>query len=482
MRLIIVARYRNHLLIGLPASAAATTAGGARPGEPGRAGGRGCGAGDRRARCGAEAVDRLAESGEARIVRSGVPVQAAGTAVRQVGAAVRPDRGEIGEDARPPLGEPEDHRVGQELGEDLLALVKLDLFGLGCGDVQPEALQPGEDRAAIAGPGWELAGHREQRQGAEHQARAQQRGLREQREQHRDAHRREQQEYGHGARGLTRTDRAPPVPAPVHHVGVQLLAYLGDVRGERPLQLGQAYPVAIGEEGMQQRSLVPPELPITGRRPGRLGELGQLPVRLACWQLPDVQVPAHRQVDDGGGDVDDIGALVDEGAGLRRAESVRWAELHRHRRRADERLALLESAPPTVNGVARNALAKSCRSTRMGPGLAMLPAGNATTAVSARPSPSLGSRTVAVAPSATASAQLARLPTGPAKHATRCTGAGPVISARPASIGTSHSPPITFQYSSSWSAKELSPPRTVYPMAYVCLPFTVRPGSPILRT
>src|SRR6266511_4124797 len=50
---------------------------------------------------------------------------------------------------------------------------------------------------------------------------------------------------------VTRTDRAPPVPAPVHHVGVQLLAYLGDVRGERPLQLGQAYPVAIGEEGMQ---------------------------------------------------------------------------------------------------------------------------------------------------------------------------------------------------------------------------------------
>src|SRR6266511_2866975 len=108
--------------------------------------------------------------------------------------------------------------------------------------------------------------------------------------------------------------------------------------------------------------------------------------------------------------------------------------------------------------------------------------GRATTAVSARPAPRLGSRTVAVAPSATASAQLARLPTGPAKHATRCTGAGPVISARPASIGTSHSPPITFQYSSSWSAKELSPPRTVYPMAYVCLPFTVRPGSPILRT
>ena len=49
-------------------------------------------------------------------------------------------------------------------------------------------------------------------------------------------------------------------------------------------------------------------------------------------------------------------------------------------------------------------------------------------------------------------------------------------------IGTLHSVPIAFQYSSSWSLKLLIAPRTVYEITYVWLPLSVVSLSPILMT
>src|SRR5262245_28017130 len=106
-------------------------------------------------------------------------------------------------------------------------------------------------------------------------------------------------------------------------------------------------------------------------------------------------------------------------------------------------------------------VAKSPRSTRIGADSGTLPAGNATTTVSADPWGSPGCEMTAVVPSADASAQLARLPTGPAKQVTCVTVAGPLISARAAPIGTVHSAPTTFQYSSTWSGKKFRTPPTV---------------------
>jgi hypothetical protein len=90
--------------------------------------------------------------------------------------------------------------------------------------------------------------------------------------------------------------------------------------------------------------------------------------------------------------------------------------------------------------------------------------GKATTAVKPEPLPRSDWRNAAVAPSEDLSAQPSWLPDGPAKHSTRWIVSGPVTVACAAEIGTSHSVPTTFQYSSSWSEKLPRAPRTVYPM------------------
>ena len=66
-----------------------------------------------------------------------------------------------------------------------------------------------------------------------------------------------------------------------------------------------------------------------------------------------------------------------------------------------------------------------------------------------------------MAPSDVLPAQLSWLPFGPAKQSTRWIVAGPVTVAVAAAIGTCWSVPTTFQYSSSWSGKVFSAPRTV---------------------
>ena len=93
--------------------------------------------------------------------------------------------------------------------------------------------------------------------------------------------------------------------------------------------------------------------------------------------------------------------------------------------------------------------------------LRTLPFGNATTTDIPAPSPSPVWRNVAVAPSDVLAAQPSWLPLGPAKHSTRWIVAGPVTVAVAVAIGTCWSVPTVFQYSSSWSGKVFSAPRTV---------------------
>ena len=68
---------------------------------------------------------------------------------------------------------------------------------------------------------------------------------------------------------------------------------------------------------------------------------------------------------------------------------------------------------------------------------------------------------LAVAPFTVALAQASRLPSGPAKHCARVRPTGPVTLAVAVAIGTVHSVPMAFQYSSSWSSKWFSAPRAV---------------------
>ena len=108
-----------------------------------------------------------------------------------------------------------------------------------------------------------------------------------------------------------------------------------------------------------------------------------------------------------------------------------------------------------------NALARSCRSVRIGPVLWTLPTGNATTTVRPEPPPRFLWWKDAVAPSMDLSSHSRELPRWPAKHAMRSMSAGPATVAPASAMVTFHSSPIAFQYSSSWSSKWLSAPRTV---------------------
>src|SRR6478609_6668556 len=133
--------------------APATTAADSPAGEPareagsaGRAGRRG---GDGLRGYRREAVQRRGEHGRpedvlARVVPAHVP------AGLRDGAALR---GELGEHARPPVGQPEHDRVGQVPAEDVLALLEAQLVRLGRREVPAEAQRLREHRGAVLGAG-----------------------------------------------------------------------------------------------------------------------------------------------------------------------------------------------------------------------------------------------------------------------------------------------------------------------------------------
>jgi hypothetical protein len=95
----------------------------------------------------------------------------------------------------------------------------------------------------------------------------------------------ESQEYGHADRDEQGDDgqavgrrtgggRLCRLPALADHVGVELLAHLGKIGGERVLQLRETNRVAPVEEGVEEGLLVREERRVA------VGELGELPVLL----------------------------------------------------------------------------------------------------------------------------------------------------------------------------------------------------------
>ena len=137
------------------------------------------------------------------------------------------------------------------------------------------------------------------------------------------------------------------------------------------------------------------------------------------------------------------------------------------------------AAPPTVAPVIENARPRLQRSFRIGGPTWTAPLGNPTTTVR----PDSGSRVrwekTADEPWAAARSHARFEPCGPVKQPTPLTDAGAdTVTAAP-SIGTNHSVPMAFQYSSSWSLNALRTPRTRYAMVYVWAPVIVRLGSPI---
>src|SRR5262249_19444852 len=97
-------------------------------------------------------------------------------------------------------------------------------------------------------------------------------------------------------------------------------------------------------------------------------------------------------------------------------------------------------------GVSGNARAGDQRSSRMGPGVATVPAGRATTTVRPSWGPRLPALNVAVtAPLPDADAHGVLAPCGPSKHATAVDATGAVTVGAVAPIDPVHSVPIAFQ-------------------------------------
>ncbi len=111
-------------------------------------------------------------------------------------------------------------------------------------------------------------------------------------------------------------------------------------------------------------------------------------------------------------------------------------------------------------GAGSNAVANVRRSSRTGVGVGTTPTGIAATTVSPSngPRPSWVNR--AVLPSTFDEEHGNDEPWGPEKHVTCVMPAGAVTIVSPCSMGTSHSVPIPFQKSSSWSWKWFSAPST----------------------
>ena len=120
-------------------------------------------------------------------------------------------------------------------------------------------------------------------------------------------------------------------PALGGDVVVEAVLHLGHRRRERGPQRPRAVTdVRPGEDLEEQRVLERQQRAVAVLQLHQGPVLGLL-VRVGPRHLLDAQPPPHGQVDEGRGDVDRVGLLVDERAHLARHHAGRRLELHRHR-------------------------------------------------------------------------------------------------------------------------------------------------------
>ena len=145
------------------------------------------------------------------------------------------------------------------------------------------------------------------------------------------------------------------------------------------------------------------------------------------------------------------------------AEPTKRRSRPRHNRNPSPRRPATPTTAPVAifSGAGSNAVWNVSFSSRIGTGVGTTPVGIATTTVSPEWKPMSSCVNHAVLPSTFAEVHGSDEPWGPAKHATCVMSVGAVTMASPRSIGTSHSVPMAFQKSSSWSSKWLSAPSTV---------------------